>query len=75
MNWLTLQWMLIRHHLLEPGDTILAAGDPVVVTKAGKKTYGLELCVTRNRCLYLPMNFGLRFSTKERNPSLVSSVS
>jgi hypothetical protein len=42
MNWLTLQWMLIRHHLLEPDDTILAAGDHVVVTKAGKKTYGLE---------------------------------
>ncbi len=41
-NWLTLQWVLIRHHLLEPGDTILAAGDHVVVTKAGKKTYGLD---------------------------------
>jgi hypothetical protein len=42
MNWLTLQWMLMRHHLLEPDDTILAAGDHVVVTKAGKKTYGLD---------------------------------
>lgn len=42
INWLTLQWMLIRHHLLEPGDTILVAGDHVVVTKAGKKTYGLD---------------------------------
>ena len=42
MNWLTLPWVLIRHHLLDPGDTILAAGDHVVVTKAGKKTYGLD---------------------------------
>ena len=42
MNWLTLQWVLIRHHLLDEGDTILAAGDHVVVTKAGKKTYGLD---------------------------------
>ena len=42
MNWLTLQWMLIRHHLLDAGDTVLAAGDHVVVTKAGKKTYGLD---------------------------------
>jgi putative transposase len=42
MNWLTLQWVLIRHHLLAAGDTILAAGDHVVVTKAGKKTYGLD---------------------------------
>jgi hypothetical protein len=42
MNWVTLQWMLICHHLLDAGDTILAAGDHVVVTKAGKKTYGLD---------------------------------
>ena len=42
MSWLTLQWVLIRHHLLDQGDTILAAGDHVVVTKAGKKTYGLD---------------------------------
>ncbi len=41
-NWVTLQWVLIRHHLLDPGDTILAAGDHVVVTKSGKKTYGLD---------------------------------
>jgi putative transposase len=42
MNWVTLQWVLIRQHLLEPGETILAAGDHVVVTKSGKKTYGLD---------------------------------
>jgi putative transposase len=42
ISWLTLQWVLIRHHLLDEGDTILAAGDHVVVTKAGKKTYGLD---------------------------------
>jgi putative transposase len=42
LNWVALQWMLICHHLLDAGDTILAAGDHVVVTKAGKKTYGLD---------------------------------
>lgn len=42
INWLTLQWVLIRHHLLDQDDTILVAGDHVVVTKAGKKTYGLD---------------------------------
>lgn len=42
MSWLTLQWTLIRHHLLDPDDTILVAGDHVVVTKSGKKTYGLD---------------------------------
>src|SRR5262249_5149897 len=34
INWATLQWVLIRHHLWEPDD--------VVVTKAGKHTYGLD---------------------------------
>jgi putative transposase len=42
MSWLTLQWTLICHHLLDPDDTILVAGDHVVVTKSGKKTYGLD---------------------------------
>ena len=42
INWLTLQWVLIRHHLLDEGDTVLVAGDHVVVTKAGKTTYGLD---------------------------------
>jgi putative transposase len=42
MNWVTLQWVLMRQHLLDADDTILAAGDHVVVTKAGKKTYGLD---------------------------------
>jgi len=34
-----LQWLLIRHHLLEPDDVILMGGDEVVVTKSGKMTY------------------------------------
>jgi putative transposase len=42
LSWLTLQGVLIRHHLLAPEDTILVAGDHVVVTKSGKKTYGLD---------------------------------
>ena len=42
MNWGTLQWVLLRHHLLDPDDVILTAGDHVVVTKSGKQTYGLD---------------------------------
>ena len=42
INWATLQWVLIRHHLLEPDDVIVLGGDDVVVTKAGKHTYGLD---------------------------------
>lgn len=39
--WSKLQWVLIRHHLLKKGDTLLIGGDETVVTKAGEQTYGL----------------------------------
>ena len=42
ISWCTLQWVLIRHHLLEPDDVILMGGDEVMVTKSGKQTYGLD---------------------------------
>jgi len=40
--WAKVNWFLIRHHLVEPADTILIGGDESVVTKSGKKTYGLD---------------------------------
>jgi hypothetical protein len=40
--WVKVHWLLIRHHLLEPEETMLLAGDETVVTKAGDKTYGLD---------------------------------
>ena len=42
LSWATLQWVLIRHHLLESDDVILMGGDDVVVTKSGQQTYGLD---------------------------------
>jgi hypothetical protein len=42
ISWATLQWALIRPHLLDPDDVILIGGDAVVVTKAGKHTHGLD---------------------------------
>jgi hypothetical protein len=39
--WAKVNWIFIRHHLLDPTDTLLIGGDEVVVTKAGKETYGL----------------------------------
>lgn len=42
MSWSTVQWVLIRHHLVDHDDVILLGGDDVVVTKAGKTTYGLD---------------------------------
>ncbi len=40
--WSKVQWFFIRHHLLDPEDTLLIAGDESVVTKSGHKTYGLD---------------------------------
>jgi len=42
IKWASVNWFFIQHHLLDPSDTILIAGDESVVTKAGKKTYGLD---------------------------------
>jgi putative transposase len=40
--WATVNWFLIRHHLLDREDVILLTGDESVVTKSGKKSYGLD---------------------------------
>ena len=42
LDWGQLQWLLIRTHLLDGDDEVLASGDHVVVTKAGKQTHGLD---------------------------------
>src|SRR6266705_4751972 len=42
MRWDRLQWVLIRHRLLDHDDVILMGGDDVVVTKSGKTTHGLD---------------------------------
>ena len=42
VTWSVLQWLLIRTHLWEPGEVMVAAGDDVVVTKSGKCTHGLD---------------------------------
>ena len=42
LHWCQLNWLLIRHHLLDADDVVLMSGDHVVVTKSGKTTYGLD---------------------------------
>ena len=42
VNWSVLQWLLIRTYLWESGETLVAAGDDVIVTKSGKCTHGLD---------------------------------
>ena len=41
-DWRRLHWFFIRHHLLAENDVVLIGGDETTVTKAGKKTYGLD---------------------------------
>jgi putative transposase len=40
--WPHLFWFFTRHHFLQSDDIYILAGDEVVVTKAGKKTCGLD---------------------------------
>ena len=42
LPWKAIQWLFFRKHFLKPKDEYIAAGDEVVVSKAGKKTYGLD---------------------------------
>jgi putative transposase len=42
VHWCQLHFILIRQQLLDADDVLLMSGDHVVVTKAGKATYGLE---------------------------------
>ncbi len=42
LPWPQIFWLFFCQHLLEPDDVYILAGDEVVVTKAGKKTFGLD---------------------------------
>lgn len=42
LDWLRLHWFFIRHHLLTENEVVLIGGDQTTVTKAGKKTHGLD---------------------------------
>jgi putative transposase len=42
MPWAILFWVFFRHHVYCPDDVYLAAGDEVIVTKAGQHTHGLD---------------------------------
>src|SRR5712691_9929796 len=42
LPWAMLFWVFFRHHVHRPDEVYLLVGDEVVVTKAGKHTYGLD---------------------------------
>lgn len=41
LNWLTIHWIFLKAHVIDPNRVYLLAGDEVVESKAGKKTYGV----------------------------------
>ncbi len=42
MPWAQMSWLFFRTHLYRPGEVYLAVGDESVISKAGKKTFGLD---------------------------------
>jgi len=40
--WPSVFWLFFRHHLYDPTEVYILAGDEVVITKAGKHTHGLD---------------------------------
>jgi hypothetical protein len=42
LPWKAIQWLFFQKRLLKPKDEYIIAGDEVVVSKAGKETYGLD---------------------------------
>src|SRR5450759_1181405 len=42
LPWKAIQWLFFQKCFLKPDDEYIAAGDEVVVSKAGKKTHGLD---------------------------------
>ena len=42
LPWNAIHWLFFRQRFLKPEDEYIIAGDEVVVSKAGKKTHGLD---------------------------------
>ena len=42
LSWKAIQWLFFKKRFLKAEDEYFVAGDEVVDSKAGKKTYGLD---------------------------------
>jgi len=42
IDWKNVQWSLIQNYFIDTSDIFVIAGDETTVTKAGKKTFGLD---------------------------------
>lgn len=77
--WATVLWVFFRSHMCNPDDVYLLGGDECVVTKSGKKTYGLDRFFSS---LYGKPVLGLSFftlsliSTQQRRsyPTMVEHI-
>ena len=58
--WATLFWLFFRKHLFRKNEVYLLVGDEVVISKSGRKTYGLDKFFSS---LYSQPILGLSFFT------------
>ena len=42
LDWGTINWQIIKSHLSKKGKVYILGGDEVIVSKSGKKTYGVD---------------------------------
>ena len=42
IDWVSLNWMIIKSYLLKKDSVYILAGDEVVVSKSGKRTHGID---------------------------------
>ena len=42
IDWVSLNWMIIKSYLLKKNSVYILAGDEVVVSKSGKRTHGID---------------------------------
>ncbi|MHC5611710.1 MAG: transposase [Nostoc sp.] len=70
--WATVFWVFFRRHLFCPNDVYLLAGDEVVISKAGKKTYGLDRFFSSDLLLsyekiidYYKLRFQIEFNFRD----------
>jgi hypothetical protein len=42
IDWVSINWMIIKSYLIKENSVYILAGDEVVISKSGKKTYGID---------------------------------
>jgi len=42
IDWVSINWMIIKSYLIKENSVYILAGDEVVISKSGKKTYEID---------------------------------